>query len=176
MIFFESWNEIYRVVITAVLTYLLCIGLISFFGKRSSAKMNNFDWIVTVAMGSILGSSVLLKKVVVLEVLSGLLILLTLQFLFNKMSVNFAVFRNSMKRSPTLLFFSGEYIEKALQRERVTKDEVRTGIRCIGLIDEKDVSAVILEPNGELSVIPAPPHRSDNRSNDAILTSVEQEC
>lgn len=175
MIFFQSWNELSRVAITAVLTYVLCVALISFFGKRASAKMNNFDWIVTVAMGSILGSSVLLKKVVLAEVLLGLFILLGLQFLFNKLSAYFEISRRTMKKSPALLYFNGEYIDKALQHERVTRDEVRTSIRSRGLIDEEDVSAVILEPNGELSVIPSSQHRCDNRDDEAIRTVLKRD-
>ena len=51
--------------------------------------MNNFDWIVTVAMRSILGSAVLLKKVVIVEVALALFVLLFLQYAFTVLSVRF---------------------------------------------------------------------------------------
>ncbi|WP_018981774.1 DUF421 domain-containing protein [Salinimonas chungwhensis] len=175
MIFFQNWDELARVAISTVLIYMLCVGMVSVFGKRASAKMNNFDWIVTVAMGSMLGSSVLFKKVVVLELFLALFLLLALQFSFNKLSVYFLTSRKTMKKSPALLYFSGEYVEQTLQRERVTKDEVRTGIRSQGLIDENDVSAVILEPNGELSIIPASQHRADDRDDKAIEDVVKHD-
>lgn len=154
MVVFQSWPELGRVALTALLAYVVCVALISLFGKRSSAKMNNFDWIVTVAMGSMLGSSVLMKKVVILELVVGLGILLLLQYLFTKFSVHVPGFKKVMKKSPTLLFFDGKYIDQALQHERVTKEEIRVGIRSQGLIDELEVNAVIIEPNGELSIIP----------------------
>lgn len=153
MIFFESWYELLRVAVTSVSVYLLCVLLVNCFGKRSSAKMNNFDWIVTVAMGSLLGSAALLKKVVVLEVAVGLFVLLFLQYLFTFLSVRFSFFNSLVKKTPTLLFYDGAYLQDALTKERITKEEVQIGIRLKGYPCESLVAAVIFEPNGELSVL-----------------------
>lgn len=164
MIFFQNWHELYRVFITALATYAICVTLISLFGKRSTAKMNNFDWIVTVAMGSILGSSVLLKKVVVIEVALGLLTLLILQYGFTKLSVHSSIFRRVMKKSPTLLYYAGDFLTVNMQKERITKEEILSGMRTQGFASPQQIMAVIVEPSGELSVIPL---RDGNHSNDS---------
>ncbi|AXR06184.1 DUF421 domain-containing protein [Salinimonas sediminis] len=154
MIFFQNWHELFRVLVTALATYTICVTFISLFGKRSTAKMNNFDWIVTVAMGSILGSSVLLKKVVVIEVALGLLTLLILQYGFTKLSVHSSLFRRTMKKSPTLLYYAGDFLSVNMQKERITKEEILSNMRIQGFASQQQVMAVIVEPSGELSVIP----------------------
>ena len=171
MLFYQSGSELVRVGVTAVLMYIICVLFVSVFGKRSSAKMNNFDWMVTVAMGSILGSAVLLKKVVILEVALGLFILLMMQYLFTLMSVRVPMFRKLMKKSPTLLYYEGEFLLDNLNKERVTQEEVRTGIRSRGYPAQTSISAVILEPNGELSVIPKPGADVQNMLDDEVLSS-----
>ncbi|QJR80593.1 DUF421 domain-containing protein [Alteromonas pelagimontana] len=118
--------------------------------------MNNFDWIVTVAVGSILGSSVLLKKVVILEVTTGLLVLLSLQYIFTLLSSRFKGFDKLMKKNPVLLYSKSGYITQNMRRERITIEEVKMNIRQKGYVDESRISAVIFEPNGQLSILPKP--------------------
>ena len=148
MILFQSWWELLRVGTTAIVAYFLCVLLISIFGKRSSAKMNNFDWIVTVAMGSILGSAVLLKKVVILEVALGLFVLLFMQFLFTKLAVKSNLFKRVMKKSPTLLYFDQEFLSQNMLNERVTREEIEVGARSKGFVDMQQVMAVVRYSRG----------------------------
>ena len=155
MIFFQSWPELLRVLVTAVATYLICVAFVGVFGKRSNAKMNNFDWIVTVAMRSILGSAVLLKKVVIVEVALALFVLLFLQYAFTVLSVRFTWFHQLMNKSPALLYYDNQFIAAALKQERVTEQEVLMGMRAHGFSSRQQVKAVILEPNGDLNVLPA---------------------
>lgn len=153
MLFFESWYELLRVFCSAVIIYPLIILLLNIMGKRSTAKMNNFDWLVTVAVGSILGSAVLLKKVVLLEVMVGAGTLLILQYLFTKLSVRYQSFEKFIRSPAILVFYEGQYLEVAMRKQRLTRREVEAAIRKAGYADESAVMAVIFEPDGQLSVI-----------------------
>jgi len=53
---------------------------------------------------------------------------------------------------PALLFSHGEFIPRALKRERITEGEVRAAIREKGITRVEDVDAVVLENDGSLSV------------------------
>ncbi|WP_259398112.1 hypothetical protein [Pseudoalteromonas sp. SR43-3] len=102
--FFESWSEIARIVTTTLIIYPFLILATHLLGKRSFAKMNNFDWIITVAAGSILGSAILLKDVVIVEVLVAVSLLLFLQYLLTWISAHFSTFDKVVKTSPQLVF------------------------------------------------------------------------
>ena len=152
--FFESWSEIARIVTTTLIIYPFLILATHLVGKRSFAKMNNFDWIITVAAGSILGSAILLKDVVIVEVLVAVSLLLFLQYLLTWVSAHFSTFDKVVKTSPQLVFFDGEYIEAAMKDTRLTSTEVEASVRKAGFGDLSTVMAVVFEADGELSIVP----------------------
>lgn len=152
--FFESWSEITRIVTTTLIIYPFLIIATHLVGKRSFAKMNNFDWIITVAAGSILGSAILLKDVVIAEVLVAVSLLFLLQYLLTWASAHFSTFDKVVKTSPQLVFFDGEYIEHAMKDARLTRTEVEAGVRKAGFGDSSRVMAVVFEADGELSIVP----------------------
>lgn len=152
--FFESWSEITRIVTTTLIIYPFLILATHLLGKRSFAKMNNFDWIITVAVGSILGSAILLKDVVIVEVLVAVSLLLFLQYLLTWISAHFSTFDKVVKTSPQLVFFDGEYIEAAMKDTRLTSTEVEGSVRKAGFGDLSTVMAVVFEADGELSIVP----------------------
>ncbi|TMP18929.1 YetF domain-containing protein [Pseudoalteromonas sp. S2893] len=152
--FFESWSEIARIVTTTLIIYPFLILATHLLGKRSFAKMNNFDWIITVAAGSILGSAILLKDVVIVEVLVAVSLLLFLQYLLTWISAHFSMFDKVVKTSPQLVFFDGEYIEAAMKDTRLTSTEVEASVRKAGFGDLSTVMAVVFEADGELSIVP----------------------
>ncbi|KPZ57136.1 DUF421 domain-containing protein [Pseudoalteromonas sp. P1-25] len=152
--FFESWSEIARIVTTTLIIYPFLILATHLLGKRSFAKMNNFDWIITVAAGSILGSAILLKDVVIVEVLVAVSLLLFLQYLLTWISAHFSTFDKVVKTAPQLVFFDGEYIEAAMKDTRLTSTEVEASVRKAGFGDLSKVMAVVFEADGELSIVP----------------------
>ncbi|CAM2894863.1 MULTISPECIES: DUF421 domain-containing protein [Pseudoalteromonas] len=152
--FFESWSEIARIVTTTLIIYPFLILATHLVGKRPFAKMNNFDWIITVAAGFILGSAILLKDVVIVEVLVAVSLLLFLQYLLTWMSAHFSTFDKVVKTSPQLVFFDGEYIEAAMKDARLTSTEVEASVRKAGFGDLSTVMAVVFEADGELSIVP----------------------
>ncbi|KTF09979.1 DUF421 domain-containing protein [Pseudoalteromonas carrageenovora] len=152
--FFESWSEIARIITTTLIIYPFLILATHLLGKRSFAKMNNFDWIITVAAGSILGSAILLKDVVIVEVLVAVSLLLFLQYLLTWISAHFSTFDKVVKTSPQLVFFDGEYIEAAMKDTRLTSIEVEASVRKAGFGDLSTVMAVVFEADGELSIVP----------------------
>ncbi|WP_157620591.1 YetF domain-containing protein [Synechococcus sp. PCC 7335] len=73
-----------------------------------------------------------------------------------------------IKARPALLAHDGNYIEDAMVKERVTKDEMLAALREAGLYDIEDAKWIILETDATLSVIP----RKDKDYSDAQLESV----
>lgn len=152
--FFESWAEIGRIAVTSVVFYVFLILAVRLGGKRSTSKMNSFDWIVTVAIGAIAGSTILGEQVRLLEGAVAIGALLTLQFLFTKASVSWDRVGTMLQGRPRLLVFEGQYLGEAMRRERVCASEVHAALRESGLTDVTEAWAVVLEADAGLSVIP----------------------
>ena len=50
--FFDDWNGLLRTVVVGILADIAIVVLLRITGKRTLSKMNAFDLIVTVALGS----------------------------------------------------------------------------------------------------------------------------
>ncbi|GGR20080.1 DUF421 domain-containing protein [Streptomyces roseolus] len=150
---YDSWHDLFRVLIMAALAYLTLIAVVRASGKRALSKMNAFDLVITVALGSTLATILLNRQVALLEGAIALTVLVALQFLTAWASVRSDGVRRLVKARPTVLLHQGRMLHEAMRRQRVTPDELRQAVRSQGMGDIHDVQAVVLETDGSFSVI-----------------------
>ena len=80
MTWFDGWDQLGRVTLSAVFVYAFLLFSVRLVGKRTTSKMNNYDWVMTVAVGAIAGATILQRSVVFLEGMLALSTLMVLQF------------------------------------------------------------------------------------------------
>lgn len=151
--FFDGWSGVWRTVVVGVLAYIALVVLLRVSGKRTLSKMNAFDLVVTVALGSTLATILLSQDVALAEGTTAFAILLLLQWIVAWTSARSRAVRGLVKSEPTLLVHKGELLDEALKRKRVAPDEVMQAIRSQGYADLGKVAAVVLETDGSFSVI-----------------------
>lgn len=152
---FDTWSDVVRVLLVGAAAYTTLIVLLRISGKRTLAKLNAFDLVVTVAVGSTLATILLSSDVSFVEGAAALALLVALQFAAALLSARSQRGRMALKSTPTLLMSDGRFLKDALRRQRVSTDEVRQAVRSSGSGDVADVAAVVLETDGSLSVITA---------------------
>ncbi len=145
-------SKIAQMLVIGALFYVTLVLLLRIAGKRSLAKMNMFDFVVTVALGSIL-ANIALAGTPLVDGILAIALLLSLQYLISWLSVRSKAFDRLIKSEPALLFYNGNYIESALKKERVSEREVDENIRAKGFTGKSEVYAIVLETTGELTVI-----------------------
>ncbi|MGP9806363.1 DUF421 domain-containing protein [Paracoccus sp. NSM] len=150
---FDDWHGILRVLVVGVAAYGALIVMLRVSGKRTLSKMNAFDLIVTVALGSTLATVLLSADVPLAEGVVALALLVGLQFAITWLSVRSAWFRGVIKAEPTLLVRDGGLLPDAMRCQRVTAEEIDAALRQSGRQGLDGVRAVILETDGTLSVI-----------------------
>jgi len=138
--------------VVGTLAYIALVVALRLSGKRTLSKLNAFDLIVTVALGSTLATVIIDKNVSLAEGVLALTLLISLQFLIAWLSVRSSRFRNIVTSDPTLLMHRGQYLHARLKQERIGSEDLLAAIRNNGI---KDVAAcsVVLEADGTLSVI-----------------------
>lgn len=154
---FESWQGLMRVVLVGTCAYLSLVLLLRISGKRTLSKLNAFDLIVTVALGSILATVLLSRDVALVEGIAAFTLLICLQAAITWLCVRSRRVSDWVKSEPTLLVFKGRTLEAAMKRERVTRDEVLAALRSSGAPVLEQVHAVVLETDGTLSVVQETP-------------------
>lgn len=151
--FFNSWSSVWRVVAVGVPAYVGLVLLLRVSGKRTLSKFNAFDFVVTVAFGSVLASGLLSKTIALAEVITAFVLLVGLQFIVTWSSVHWPVVDHLVKSEPQLLFHRGEFLEGALRRERIARSELLAAIRSQGFATTDLVESVVLETDGTFSVV-----------------------
>lgn len=152
--FFDDWAGLIRTVVVGLLAYLALIVMLRASGKRTLSKMNAFDLVVTVALGSTLATVLLNASVPLAEGVVALALLVYLQYAITWLSVRSARFRGLIKAEPTLLVHEDRPLEGAMRAQRVTRDEIDAALRSSGKSDLGDVQSVVLETDGSMTVIP----------------------
>ncbi len=151
--FFDGWQSLLRTLVIGVLAYVALVVILRVSGNRTLSKLNAFDFIVTVALGSTLATVLLSKDVSLAEGVFALSLLVALQYAVTWTSVRASWVRRLMTGEPLMLLYQGELLHKALRQARVTEDEVRAALRSAGVRDLKDAQAVVLETDASFSVL-----------------------
>ncbi len=154
--FYDDWQGLVRVVIVGGAAYVALIALLRVSGKRTLAKLNAFDFVVTVALGSTLATVLLSSSVALAEGVTALALLIGLPYAVAWASTRSPWVERLVKSEPTLVYRDG-FLHGAMRRERVTPDELRQAARGQGHADLTEVSAIVLETDGTLSILTDPP-------------------
>jgi uncharacterized membrane protein YcaP (DUF421 family) len=149
-LFFSSWKSLLHIFVVGVFGYLSLIIILRLSGNRTLSKMNSFDFVITIALGSTFSSALLDKNIALLDAIFSFFLLIGLQFIVTYISVRKKVFEHIIKGDPILLFHSGQFLKKAMKKAHVTEEEVLSGIREQGISDLSEVDFVVLEGNGKI--------------------------
>ncbi|KQN34937.1 hypothetical protein ASE92_09880 [Pedobacter sp. Leaf41] len=168
-LFFKDWPAVFHIIICAVISYIVLFIFIRISGKRTLAKLNAFDFVVTVTLGSTL-SSMILKKVPLVEGFVALITIIALQYLLAFLAKNSSKMEDVINSTPTLLFYDGKFILPAMKKEVITEEEIYSEIRKYRLESLEDVQAVVMELNGTFTVV-----KKSNKVGPSSLDDIELE-
>lgn len=142
-----------RITTVGTLAYIGLIILLRISRKRTLSQLNMFDFVITVAFGSVLSTILLNRNTSLLEGLLAFALLVLFQFVITFLSVRSKRVSQMIKAEPTLLFQEGQFYRTAMKTERVTEDEMLQSVRKQGIGTLEEVKAIVLETDGTLSII-----------------------
>ena len=153
----EKWfafelTSLVAIVLTAIGIYIATIIFTRIAGKRSFSKMSSFDFAMTVALGSMIATTVLSKSVSLWNGIIGLGIVYLLQ-LSVAILRRFKIIRDAVDNAPLLLMDGQEILHENLKKARVTEEDLRSKLREANVIRLKEVRAVVFEATGDISVL-----------------------
>jgi len=150
---FQGWPGLARTGVVGALAYAGLVLFLRISGKRTLSKLNAFDLVVTVALGSTLATILLNEDVALAEGLVAFATLIGLQWAVAWTSVRWPAFARSVRAEPTVLLRDGEPLAPAMRRERVTESELLGAVREAGARDLSEAEVVLLDGDGALTAI-----------------------
>jgi uncharacterized membrane protein YcaP (DUF421 family) len=151
---YDGADGLARTLIVGVLAYASIVFLLRISGRRTLSKMNAFDFIVTVALGSTLATVLLNRNVPLADGVLAFGVLIGLQFVVTWTCTRLKWVQQLVTGEPLMLLYRGDCLPRALRQARVTENEVRAAVRSAGFARLDDVGAVVLETDGSFSVVP----------------------
>ena len=139
--------------VLGLLAYPALVLLLRVSGNRTLSKLNAFDMVITVALGSTLATVLVNRSVALVEGVAALALLIGLQFGATWWSVRSSTFSKLVKSEPVLLVHRGELLRRSMRRARVLESEIMSALRAEGHADIGSIEAVVLESDGSLSVV-----------------------
>lgn len=172
---FESWASLGQTALAGIVAYAALVGFLRVSGKRTLAKLNAFDLVVTVALGSTLASVLTSKTLPLADGVLALALLIALQFGVAWLTTRARWFERIVKSRPAAVFVHREFDDAAMARERLSRDEVLMAVRRSGFHDVDHVFMVVLETDGSLNVLGHPEERPSRPSTDDVLGAEEED-
>lgn len=157
-----SATSVVGILSSTIVIYFAVILFTRIFGKRSFSKMSSFDFAMTVAIGSLIGSTILSSSVSILEGVLGLLSVYLLQLSAAYLR-RFNFFSNAIDNTPLLLMHGEKILYDNLRKARVTEGDLRSKLREANVLNLSNVKAVVFETTGDIAVL-----HGDEKSNEFV--------
>lgn len=152
-----SEDSFFLIIVSSIGIYFAVILCTRIFGKRSFSKISSFDFAMTVAIGSLIATSILSKSVSMLEGMIGIAVVYLLQLSIAYFR-RFDFFRLLIDNEPTLLMDGSTFLRKNMKDVRVTEGDIRSKLREANVMNLNHVKAVVFETTGDIVVL----HNSEN--------------
>lgn len=155
MIVEPDWaDSLLRGLLLAFVALVWVVLLVRVVGLRSLSKMTPFDFVMTVALGSLVAGAAQAKDWLgFAQPLAGMAGLFLIQWVAARLRKHFDWFEQVIQNDPLLLMRDGEIIEDALIKGRVARSDLFAKLREANVLDMAQVRAVVLETTGDVSVL-----------------------
>lgn len=148
-----TWTAILMVLLSTVGIYITLIVFTRIAGLRSFSKMSTFDFAVTVAIGSLIASTIISDSPPLLQAVAALACLYILQIGVAALRGKSKLFYKMMGNEPLLLMDGTDMLEKNMRLAKVTHDDIRAKLREANVTRYTQVKAVVMEVTGDISVL-----------------------
>lgn len=149
-----SFPGLWRGILLAPLGLAWVIVLVRIVGLRAFSKMTSFDFVVTVATGSLLaGAAQATSWAGFNQACAAIATLLAAQFTLAVARQNSDWFSGLIGNQPVLLMEDGVILEDALRSTRVARSDLIAKLREANALNPDSVKSAVLEATGDLSVL-----------------------
>ncbi len=149
------------IVLRITLIYLFVLVGLRVLGKREFGQLSPLELVSLLMIPEIVSQAMIGNDYSLTSGLVGLATLLVLVFFTSVLMHRFERVQRLVAGEPTLLVHDGAFIPDAMNRMRVTPEEVLTELHKAGMDRLQDVRWAILEPDGSIAIVGRDPPAND---------------
>jgi uncharacterized membrane protein YcaP (DUF421 family) len=145
-------DPLWETLVGSLLVFIIIILLTRIIGLRSFAKFTAYDFAFTVAIGSII-SSTLTSSTSIAQGGVAIAGLLGVTWVFSFLQRRSKALSKTISNAPLMLMEGSEILEDNLSSARVEKSQLIAKLREANVLNMDQVAAVVLESTGDISVL-----------------------
>lgn len=141
-------------VLRVTFLYLFLVLALRILGKREFGQLSSADLVMLLIVSELVAQALVgedYSATNAVVAVSTLVLLLFLNTTFEHWSKRYS---SIVSGEPAVLVYEGRFVPQRMNQERVTPEEVFSGMHQAGLADLSEVRWGLLEPDGKLSFIP----------------------
>jgi len=146
-------NPILDVVVRSLCVYLFMVIAIRLFGKNQLSQLNAGDVVLLLLISNAVQNAMVGPDTSLQGGLVAALVLFAANFILKRLMFSHPKFESFMEEDPVILVKDGKIDSAALNRVKITRDELEEAIREHGVDGIEHVKLSILEVDGNISVI-----------------------
>jgi len=144
----------WEIILRTAVVYIVVLVLLRVAGKRELGQMSAVDLVVILVISNAVQNAMTGGDNSLIGGILAACTLVAMNLAFGRVANRVPLLEHLFTSEPTLLVDDGKLIEKHLERENVTHEDIEMSAREHGIDDLKDVRAAILERDGSISIIP----------------------
>lgn len=166
-------SAILMAIISTAGIYITLIIFTRMAGVRSFSKLSSFDFAITVAIGSLIASTILADTPSLLLAVIALMALFLIQVIVAKLRRSSSFIRSLVDNEAVLLMKGERMLKGNMKKAKITRADLLAKLRESNVLKLDQIHAVVMESIGDISVLH---HDKDNVDFDTeLLDDLEEE-
>lgn len=162
-------DAVLRGAILGTIALAWVILVVRLIGLRTFSKMTAFDFVVTLATGSLLAAAANVTSwTALVQALSAIVTLIIVQGLLAVSRRKSRKFQLLLENDPIMLMFEGKILKGALAETRVSESDILNKLRGANIKDMAQVQSMVLESTGDISIL-----SGGHKVSDEIMQEVD---
>lgn len=153
-------NEIFKVIILSTSSVIVLFILTKIIGSREISQLSMFDYINSITIGSIAAEMATSLEDNFLQPLIAMIVYTIIILILAILSEKSLTLRRFLNGTSLVLYNNGMLYKQNFKKSKLDINEFLISCRNKGYFNLADINTAILEPNGQISIIPI----SDNAS------------
>jgi len=143
-----------EIIFRFIIVYFYVLFSMKLVGKRQIGEMQMSELVAAFFISELASFTVTNRKNPILFGLVPIMLMIFIEMAFSYLALKIPFVKRVLEFSPSVLIRDGTVLQQELRKNRITLDELLSLLRLNGYYDLSKVRFAILEPNGQLSVVP----------------------
>ena len=171
-----DFKELLDVTFRAISSLITLFLVTKMLGKKQVSQLSLFDYVIGISIGNFAAEMTINLESKEINGIWAVVLFGLFAYLISYLTMKSIVLRRFFMGTPTILIQDGKILETNLRKMKFDINDMLEEIRSAGYFDLSQIEYAVLEPNGDVSILPKPEYRPITPSDMKIKVNKEGLC